>query len=287
MRAPDRRPATIAQVEQRQRVASYALLVIGSIVFLLPFLWMITTSLKTRQNVQQFPPDLFPSEFAWNNYPDGWTALPFTQFFLNSVLVTALAMLGSLISSVMCAYAFARLRSRHKNKLFALLLATMMIPAEVTLVPQFILFANLKMLNTYWPLILPSWLGAPFYIFLLRQFFMAIPRDYDEAALIDGASRLRILWSIILPLSRPGLAAVAIFSFVANWNNFLGPLIYLRSTEKYTMALGLQLFAGQNVTVYNQMMAVSVIALAPIVLVFFLAQRHFIEGVSLSGMGGR
>lgn len=275
------------RIRRVQRFFTYLILVVGAIAFLLPFLWMLSTSLKTSQDVLQFPPSFLPSQFKWRNYPDGWRALPFTRYFLNSVLVTSLAMAGSLISSTISAYAFARLKSRHSAKLFVLVLATMMIPNEVTIVPQFIMFSKLKMVNTYWPLVLPSWFGAAFYIFLLRQFFMTIPTELDDAARIDGASDLRILWSILLPLSKPGLAAVAIFAFVSNWNNYIGPLIYLRSLNKYTMALGLQLFNGQNITVYNQAMAVSIISLIPIIAVFLIAQRQFVQGITVSGIAGR
>jgi multiple sugar transport system permease protein len=203
------------------------------------------------------------------------------------MLITTLAVVGNLVSCTLPAYAFARLRARGRPIMFVAMLATMMIPVEVTLVPQFILFSELGMVNTYWPLFLPAWFGYAFFIFLLRQFFMTIPRELDEAARIDGASDLRILWSVILPLSKPALAAVAVFAFVGNWNNLLGPLIYLRSQEKYTLAIGLKLFAGQFLTQYNQMMAVSIITILPILVLFFIAQKAFVRGVTLTGMGGR
>jgi ABC-type glycerol-3-phosphate transport system permease component len=163
----------------------------------------------------------------------------------------------------------------------------MAIPAEVTLVPTFIMFSKLNMVNTYWPLFLPAWFGYAFFIFLLRQFFKSIPQEITDAASIDGAGHLRTLWSIFLPMSKPAIAAVAIFSFVGNWNNFLTPLIYLRTQNNFTLALGLSLFKGQYETQYNQMMAVGIISLLPILIVFFLAQRTFVEGVRLSGLGGR
>lgn len=270
-----------------QRYLSYCLLIIGSTTFIIPFLWMVATSLKDSHEVFSYPPSFLPTSFNWWNYQDGWEALPFTRFFINSVIVTVASMAGALVSSILCAYAFARLRSRLRATLFALLLATMMIPGEIMLVPQFVMFSAAGWVNTYWPLILPSWLGVAFYIFLLRQFFMSIPTELDDAARIDGASDMRILWSILVPLSKPAIAAVAIFSFVASWNNILGPIIYLRSLEKYTMAVGLKLFHGQHYTAYNQAMAVSVVSLIPIIVVFLLAQKHFIKGVTLSGIGGR
>lgn len=269
------------------QILVYALLLAGSVVFVLPFMWMVSTSLKQAQAVFNFPPEFLPSSFEWRNYPKGWNILPFNTFLVNSLIVTSSNVLGNLISCSVVAYGFARLRARGRDLLFLLLLGTLMIPREVTIVPTFILFSKLKLVNTLWPLILPAWFGYPFFIFLLRQFFMSIPHDLDDAARIDGASSLRILTSVILPLSKPALATVAIFSFIGNWNNLLDPLIYLRSTEKFTLALGLNLFRGQYFTVYNQLMAVSILTLLPILVLFFVAQKYFIRGVALTGMGGR
>lgn len=269
------------------RTLVYALLLGLSVVFLLPFLWMVSTSLKNEQDVFSYPPSFFPNSFEWQNYVDGWTLLPFNTFLRNSLVVTTANVLGNLVSCSLVAYGFARLRGRGKNALFLLLLATLMIPREVTIVPRFLLFSELGLVNTLWPLILPAWFGYPFFIFLLRQFFMTIPRDLDDAARIDGASHLRILFDVILPLSRPALATVAIFAFIGNWTNLLDPLIYIRSTDLYTLALGLNLFRGQNFTQFNMLMAVSIITLMPVLLVFFFAQRIFVRGVTLTGMGGR
>ena len=196
-------------------------------------------------------------------------------------------MVGNLLSCSLVAFGFARLRARGRGLLFLLVLGTMMIPNEVTMVPRFILFKELHWVNTLLPLTVPAWFGYAFFIFLLRQFFMSIPRELDEAAHIDGASYFRIYWNIILPLSKPALGAVAIFAFIGNWNNLLDPLIYLRSQNLYTIALGLNLFLGQFVTVVNQLMAVSILALLPILIIFFFAQKVFVQGVTLSGMGGR
>jgi ABC-type glycerol-3-phosphate transport system permease component len=265
----------------------YALLIALSIIFILPFMWMVSTSLKQSRDVFTFPPQFLPNSFEWRNYIEGWTLLPFNTFLINSIIVTSANVIGNLISCSLVAYGFARLRARGRDLLFILLLGTLMIPREVTIVPTFILFSKLQLINTLWPLILPAWFGYPFFIFLLRQFFMSIPHDLDEAARIDGASNLRILTQIILPLSRPALATVAIFAFIGNWNNLLDPLIYLRSTEKFTLALGLNLFRGQHFTQYNQLMAVSLITLLPILVIFFVAQKYFIRGVALTGMGGR
>lgn len=269
------------------RTAIYAMLILGTVAFLLPFLWMVSTALKLPAEVFTFPPTILPSSPQFNNFIDGWTVLPFNTFLVNTVIITVLAVAGNMVSCILPAYAFARLEARGKKVAFALMLATMMIPFEVTLVPTFIAFSKLGMVNTFWPLILPAWFGYAYFIFLLRQFFMTIPREYDEAAKIDGAGYLRTMWSIILPQAKPAIATIAIFAFVGNWNNLLAPIIYLRSQEKFTLALGLQLFQGQYQTYYNQMMAVAIITLLPILILFLLAQRTFIEGANISGLGGR
>jgi len=268
-------------------VLIYALLIGLSIPFLLPFGWMIATSLKKPEDVFTYPPSFFPNSFEWRNYISGWTVLPFNTFLKNSLIVTIANVIGNLISCSLIAYGFARLRGRGRDFLFLLLLATLMIPREVTIVPRFLLFQRVGMINTLWPLILPAWFGYPFFIFLLRQFFMSIPQDLDEAARIDGASSLRILTSIILPLSKPALATVAVFAFIGNWTNILDPLIYIRSQELYTLALGLNLFRGVNLIQFNWLMAVSIVTLLPVLVVFFLSQRLFVQGVTLTGMGGR
>jgi ABC-type glycerol-3-phosphate transport system permease component len=263
------------------------LLVAGSVLFMLPFLWMVSTSLKPSNEVFSWPPSFVPTHFVWQNYVEGWTILPFNTFLKNSLIVTIANVVGNLISCSIVAFGFARLRARGREFLFLLVLATLMIPREVTIVPTFILFSKVGLVNTLWPLILPAWFGYPFFIFLLRQFFMSIPRDLDEAARIDGASTWQIFTRVILPLSKPALATVAIFAFIGNWNNLLDPLIYIRSQELYTLALGLNLFRGQNFTQFNDLMAVSILTLLPVLIIFFLAQRLFVQGVALTGMGGR
>lgn len=262
----------------------YVLLIIGAIAFLLPFSWMLTTALKPANEVFTIPPQFFPTKFIWSNFIQGWTVLPFTQFLINTLIITFTAVIGNLISCTLPAYGFARLRARGQTVFFILMLATMMIPSEITLVPTFVLFSKAQLVNTLWPLIIPAWFGYPFFIFMLRQFFMSIPRELDDAARIEGASHLRILWSVILPLSRPALAALTIFSFVGNWNNLLAPLIYLRSSNEFTLVLGLNLFKGQYVTYYNQLMAVAILSILPIIVIFFLSQKYFIRGATLTGM---
>jgi multiple sugar transport system permease protein len=286
---PVRRTPLLGQRARRliKVVVVYALLLGLSAMFLLPFLWMVATSLKKSQDVFTYPPSFLPNSFEWRNYIVGWNTLPFNTFLRNSLIVTLANVTGNLISCSLVAYGFARLRARGRDVLFILLLATLMIPREVTIVPRFLLFKQVELVNTLWPLILPAWFGFPFFIFLLRQFFMSIPQDLDEAARIDGASSLRILTTIILPLSKPALATVAVFAFIGNWTNVLDPLIYIRSQDLYTLALGLNLFRGVNLIQFNLLMAVSIVTLLPVLVVFFLAQRLFVQGLTLTGMGGK
>ena len=291
IRRPKHTPPSAAQAERvrrAQRAGAYVLLIAATGVFLLPFLWMLTTSLKSDAENLAFPPQFLPDSFHFENYVRGWSGnLPFTRFLINTVLVTALSMAGNLISCVLPAYAFARMRARLGAFLFALMLGTMMIPREITLVPKYIMFAKLGWVDTYLPLVVPEFFGVALYIFLLRQFFTTIPQELIDAARIDGASEWRILWKIMLPLSKPALAAIMLFSFVGNWNQYLESVIYLRTTEKFTIPLGLSLFSGQYATQYNQMMAVSIISMMPIVVLFFIAQKTFIRGVTLTGIAGR
>jgi ABC-type glycerol-3-phosphate transport system permease component len=262
----------------------YLVLISGSLLVLAPFAWMISTSLKRRADVFIFPPEWIPDPVMWSNYTEAFTLVPLGRFFLNTVLITVVAVLGEAISSAVVAYPFARLRWRGRDTLFLLVLATMMLPRQVTLIPVFIIFRTLGWLDTFLPLMVPPWFGVPFYIFLLRQFYMTIPRDLDDAATIDGCSRLGVFARITLPLSMPVLAAVSIFSFQFHWNDFFQPLIYLFSKENYTLALGLRFFQGNYGTDWHYLMAASLVAMLPVVLVFFFTQRIFIQGVVFTGI---
>ncbi len=282
----------IQRLRRIKVVVVYALLIGLSVLFFMPFMWMVSTSLKLSQDVFSYPPSFLPIvdgklTLNWDNYVKGWTVLPFNTYLQNSLIVTIANVVGNLISCSLVAYGFARLRARGSNVLFLMLLATLMIPREVTIVPRFLLFQKLGLINTLWALILPAWFGYPFFIFLLRQFFMSIPRDLDEAARMDGATTLQIFLRIILPLSGPALASVAIFAFIGNWSSYLDPLIYLRSQDLYTLALGLNLFRSTNFTAFNYLMAVSILTLVPVLVIFFLSQKLFVQGVTLTGMGGR
>ena len=279
-----------------KRTFSYVILTFGGFLLLIPFVWMITTSIKNPVAVMQFPPLWIPGvqfEPLWENYPTSLLQdhAPFGLFFRNTFVITALAMAGQIVSSSVVAFSFARLRWKGREIVFFLVLATIMLPQQVTLVPQFILFRNLGWINTFLPLIVPFWLGAgnAFFIFLLRQFFMRVPLDYDDAARIDGAGTFQIFWRIVMPLSFPALGTVAIFSFIYHWNEFFHALIYINEISKYNLALGLTQFRGftrYEISAWNLLMAASLTALAPVLLVFFFAQRYFIQGIVISGVKG-
>lgn len=267
---------------------AHILTTVLAVIFSIPFLWMVLSSLKTAEELVLIPPTFFPEVVAWGNYIDAWTAAPFHLFVRNSTHYAALAVLGELISSSLVAYSFARLKWRGRDFFFMLMLSTMMLPGQVTLIPRYILFRELGWLDSLKPLIVPRWFGTALYIFLLRQFFRSIPIEMDEAALLDGAGKFTIFHRIVLPLSKPILTAIAAFSFIRHWNNFMGPLIYINDPRKLPVAVGLLYFRG-SVDMGHAAhlgMAASVMALAPVVIVFFLAQRHFVQGITLTGMKG-
>ena len=265
------------------KIVVYLILGAGSIVILMPLAWMISTSLKPLSHVFRFPPEFIPQRIVWSNYPDALTQLPFDIYFRNTMFIVFWTVLGEVIISSIVAYAFSRLRWKGRNALFIVVLATMMLPRQVTLIPDFLIFKHLGMIDTFWPLILPSWFGNPFYIFLLRQYFLTHSRELDQAAVIDGCSRFGVFWRITMPMSKPVLAAVAIFSFQYHWNDFFRPLIFLFSKENRTLALGLQFFQGTYGTEWNSLMAVSLVVMLPLIIVFFFTQRIFIQGVVFTG----
>jgi ABC-type glycerol-3-phosphate transport system permease component len=265
---------------------SGVIIVVGAVLMLMPLAWMISTSLKPDGDVFVIPIRWIPKRILWGNYPEALTFVPFARYYLNSIRVTALAVIGAVLSASCVAFAFARLRVPGKNILFAILLATLMLPEEVTLVPVYLLFKNLGWLDTYRPLIVPSWFGgSAFYIFLLRQFFLTIPTDLDDAAKIDGANLFDIYARIIMPLSKPALATVAIFSFFSNWNSFRDPLIYLNTSELYTIPVGLRLYlSAMGNTHWNYLMAATIMAIIPPLIIFFTSQRYFVQGAVLTGL---
>ncbi len=268
----------------------YIILGAFGVVFVLPLLWMFSVSLHDLSGVFAQPFRWIPEKLNWSNYEHAVSILPFGRYLLNTVIITACVMVGTLLSSSLVAYGFARLDFRGRNKLFALCISTMMLPGQVTMIPLYVMFAKAGWVDTFLPLIVPAFFGSPFYIFLLRQFFLTIPREYDEAALLDGASRLRIYWHITLPLARPALATVALFTFIGTWNDFFGPLIYINSPEKATLTLGLNMMKSQiigtGVTQWHLLMAASLLVMLPNVIIFFLAQKQFIKGIHVGGLKG-
>ncbi len=261
---------------------TYVLLILGALGIIVPVLWTASVAIKSRAQLAQYPPRLLNFPMHWENFITGWNAAPFTHYFFNSVEVTFLAVLGTTVSSFIVAYGFARFRGYGRNVLFIMLLATMMVPPQVTMIPTFMLMRFLHWVNTFYPLWVPGCFATSgFNVFLLRQFLTGIPRELEEAALMEGASPLHILSRIILPLSLPGLAAVAILSFVWNWTNFMGPLIYLNTPSKWTLPLGLMNFQQQFTPLPNKMMAVSLLITLPIVVVFFVGQKYFMKGIHL------
>lgn len=268
---------------------STIIVTIGAFVTAIPLLWMISTSLKEDGDVFLLPLQWWPQPIVWSNYPAALTYQPFFVYFWNSVQVTTLCVVGAGLTSSLVAFAFARLRAPGKNFLFGILLSTLMLPGEVTLVPIYLIFRWLGWLDTYRPLFVPSWFGgSAFYIFLLRQFFMTLPTELDDAAKIDGANLFRIYQRILLPLAKPALASVAVFAFFANWSNFQAPLIYLTTIEKFTIPVGLRLYLstiGNNMH-WNYLMAATLVSIIPPVLIFFTSQRFFVEGAVLTGVKG-
>lgn len=271
------------------RALLYAVLTVGAVIFALPFVWMVSTSVKPGPEVYIIPPKWIPSTFEWQNFVEPWQNLPFGTFYQNTIIITVSSIVGTLISASMAAFAFARLRFRGRNVLFLLVLSTLILPQQVTLVPLYILFTKFGMVNTLWPLILPHWfaaLGGAFNIFLLRQFMMTIPLEMDDAARLDGCNWFALYWRIIIPLATPALGVVAIFAFRYHWTEYFTPLIYLNTRENFTVSLGLQLLNSRYVTQVQQTMAMTLISVIPLLAVFFVAQARFIQGITVTGVKG-
>lgn len=281
-------------ITKAQKIAVQIALILLSIAFIFPFLWLISTAVKPIDETMKDPPVWIPSHILWGNFIDavkyGHETLgyyPFLLYARNTIVVCALVVSGTVASNAVVAYSFARLKWPGRDFIFSLTLATMMIPFPVLMVPTFGIFRSLDWIGTYRPLWVPAWFGSAFSIFLLRQFFRTIPMELSEAAKIDGASEWRIFRDVILPLSKPALAVVALFSFMASWNDFLGPLIYLLDQKTFTLSQGLQFYQSQNGgTQWNLLMAASTIVIAPVILLFFFTQRLFIQGIAVTGLKG-
>ena len=268
-----------------KRAGVFLMLVFGAALFCVPFLWTVSTALKPSDQVFASPPQWIPRPVEWGNFRRAWTELPFPTFVGNTVFITACATFGQIFSGSLVAYGFARFSFKGKNALFYLMLSTMMLPSQVTMIPVFLLWRQLGLIDTFAPLIVPAFFGGgAFTIFLLRQFFMTIPRELDEAAMIDGANPLTIWWKVLLPLARPALITTTLFSLVGHWDDFMGPLIYLNSMEKYTVSIGLRLFQDMYGTQLELLMAASLIHILPMIALFFVAQRYFVKGIALTGL---
>ncbi|WP_282033884.1 carbohydrate ABC transporter permease [Metabacillus indicus] len=267
-------------------IFAHTVLIIMSVFFLVPFIWMLSTSLKDQTQIFTFPPEWLPSPLKWSNYADAIEYIPFFTYLKNTVVITVFSTIGAVITCPLVAYGFAKLKFKGSNVLFIITIAVMMIPGQVTMIPLFILFEKLGWVGSPLPLIVPVFFGVPFYIFLLRQFFLGLPDTLMDAARIDGAGEFRIYWQIMLPLAKPAVLAVGLFQFMGSWTDFLGPLLYLTDDASYTLSLGLQQFQSQRGTEWGLMMAVSTLMTLPIILLFFFLQKTFIKGITFSGIKG-
>jgi len=271
---------------------TYLLLALGAAMVLVPFWWMVKTSLTAQTRLFEFPPQLFPDPVVWRNYIEAWNALPvsFTRFTANTIFITILAMTAEILTCSIVAYGFARFRFPGRNFLFLLMLSTMMLPGVVTLVPTFILWRELRLIDTYDPMTLGAWFAwGPSYIFLLRQFFLTLPKEIEEAARLDGANTFQIFWHIMLPLVKPALLAISVLSFIGNWNNFMGPLIYLNSGEKYPLIMALKFFEqslSKEAPLFHYMMAMTTMMSFPLLMLYFFMQRTLIEGITAGAVKG-
>lgn len=265
-------------------ILSHLILIAGAVVMVLPFLWMLSTSFKAPGKTFVYPPEWLPNPVVWENYPNMWTALPFGHFFINSVKIASLTTIGQLVTCSMAAFAFSILKFRGRDILFLLLIATLMIPYQVTLIPTFILFSKIGWVGTHLPLWVPAFWGGAFGTFLLRQFYLTIPIDLAESARIDGASIWQIFRHIYIPLSGPAMAALAIFTFMWSWNDLLNPLIYVTELDQLTLTIGLSFFQNQYGGKWTLMMAGAVVSILPILVIFFFAQKYFIQGIAMTGL---
>ncbi len=287
---PGKKHRSTNQTSRFERILAYTLLIGGSILFLVPFYFVVNASLKTEAEVNAgdfASPPTSPADVRFSNYPRALAPdkMNFWPALANTVVITTLCVVGQIASCSLVGFGFARFRFRGRSILFMVMLSTMMLPAQVTMIPVFVLFRSLGMIDTFWPLIIPAWLASPLFVFMFRQFFAQIPEELIEAARIDGAGNWRIYWQLMLPLCGPVIAIVAIYTFLFAWNDFLGPLIYLNSPDNRTLALALNAFRGQyGISDAHLLMAASVVCMLPCVVLFFAAQRYFVESVATSGL---
>lgn len=276
---------TQSGIDLISQTVQYVILGLGAFIIMIPFLWMISTSFKNEFQVWD-PEVWWPDPFVLSNYRRPFDVLPMKTFFKNTMITVLAGVIGVPLSSSLVAYGFARFRAPGSTVLFMVLLTTMMLPGQVTLIPTFMLFRRLGWYDTLLPLTVPCFLGSAFYIFLLRQFFTGISKDVEEAAIIDGCGTLRVWWQILLPMTKPALATVVVFEFLGKWNDFFGPLIYLETLDKFTLALGMRMFQSDFIIEYGPIMALATLLMLPCVLLFFFTSRYFIQGISLTGSKG-
>ena len=272
--------------QRLHQIGIYALVACGGALMIVPFLWMLSTSLKTTAQSMAFPPEWWPRPFIWENYTQIYEYMPFFTFLFNSVKITFFVLVGQLLTCSLAGYAFAKLRFPGRRPLFLILLSTMMIPSQVTLIPVFIIMKSLGWINTHYALIVPAFFGSVFGTFLLRQFFLGLPNDLEDAARIDGCSPFGIYWRIMLPLAKPSLATLGIFTFMGTWNDFMRPLIYLSDMDKMTLPVGLALLSNHQDIRIPLIMAGAVLSLLPILVLYIFGQKYFVQGIALTGMKG-
>ena len=272
--------------KKKVKVISYFLLVILAVMMLFPFFWMVRSSFMTNREITTVPIQWIPSQFNLDNFVEAFTKDSFGRYFLNSIIIVGINMVGAVFSASFIGFGFARLKFKGRNVWFALLLSTMMIPYTVLMIPQFLIWQAVGGYNTFLPLTIPCFFGTAFNVFLVKQFYSGIPKEYDEAALVDGANYFVIYSKIILPMAKPVLCTVGVFTFMNTWNDFMGPLLYLDRPELKTVSLALQNFMGQHTSQWNLLMAVATVITIPMIIVYFAAQRYFIEGITFSGMKG-
>jgi len=278
----DRKKRTGKQI-LKESVLPHLLLTLVGLLFLFPFAWLALTSVKTEDEIFRIPIVWWPTQFQWSNYSMAVTTIPFLRYTLNTLFICAVAICGQLISSPLVAYGLSRIQFKGRDVIFIVMMSTMILPYQVTMIPMYVLFNKLGMLDSYWPLTLPAFFGSAFYIFLLRQFFMNIPYELTESAKMDGASEFRIYWQMILPLARPAIFTVALFQFLGSWGDFLGPLLYLNTPDKWTLSIGLRSFIGEYDVSWGLLMAASTIFTLPIIVLYFFVQKTFIQGISMTG----
>ena len=272
--------------QRLRQIGIYALVACGGALMIIPFLWMLSTSLKTTAQSMAFPPEWWPRPFVWENYTGIYEYMPFFTFLFNSIKITFFVLVGQLLTCSLAGYAFAKLRFPGRRPLFLLLLSTMMIPSQVTLIPVFIIMKYLGWINTHYALIVPAFFGSVFGTFLLRQFFLGLPNDLEDAARIDGCSPFGIYWRIMLPLAKPSLATLGIFTFMGTWNDFMRPLIYLSDMDKMTLPVGLALLSNHQDIRIPLIMAGAMLSLLPILVLYIFGQKYFVRGIALTGIKG-